>query len=254
MKSEVRHKLQTNYLADKAGHAIESTRPFAMWILLGVLALALVGVILGWIQSAAHQKSAVAWSEYFFASNDAKELSNIYEDNPGTIAGLWALQSEADMELSRGMDAVYMDRQQGDDTIKKAKSLYEKVLDKARDPMLLSRATLGLAQAYEAMGDIEKAVGEYKKVLGMDGTGTALAAELQRRVDWLQSKDSQQFYAWYREFHPTPSPPVSVPSDLNKLPTTPDLKFEPVVPSAAGPKDSPASAPGATPEVPQGTP
>ncbi len=39
MKSERRHELQTNVLANQAGQAIEKTKPFANLVLLGIAAV-----------------------------------------------------------------------------------------------------------------------------------------------------------------------------------------------------------------------
>jgi hypothetical protein len=126
------------------------------------------------------------------------------------------------------MDSVYVDREQADTLFRRARSNYSGILEKSNDPMLRARATLGMAQAFEGSGEVDKAIAEYKNVLAMTQVPAAMTAEVQRRMDWLQSAGSKDFYAWYRDFRPAPAAPVNVPGDLKSLPGLPDFQLPPL--------------------------
>ncbi len=243
MKSERRHELQTNVLANQAGQAIEKTKPFANLVLLGIAAVVVLALIFGFWQSQAQRRIATAWSEYYFAaaSGDADQLAPVYEDYASTPAAGWARQAEADSQLSRGLDTFYLDRQQADDLFKSARSGYEAILDETNDSLLRSRATIGLAQVLESQGEVEKAIAEYKKLLTMEGVTQVMATEYQRRIEWLQGQDSQDFYAWYKSFNPAPAAPLNLPTDLGTVPAVPDINFPKLPESPVTPPADPNS-------------
>jgi hypothetical protein len=239
-------ELEANELARRATSALERTRPALGWLGIGLGALAVVVLGWGWWSTQVQKKSAQAWSDFYFASGDPDQLIAVYEDHPDSIAAHWARQTEADSQVARGMDSVYVDREQADTLFRRARSNYSSILEKSNDPMLRARATLGMAQAFEGSGEIDKAIAEYKNVLAMTQVPAAMMAEVQRRMDWLQSPGSKDFYAWYRDFRPAPAAPVNVPGDLKSLPGLPDFQLPPLqnspgsgTPGAAFDSDSP---------------
>jgi hypothetical protein len=104
-----------------------------------------------------------------------------------------------------------------------------------------------MAQAFEGSGEIDKAIAEYKNVLAMTQVPAAMTAEVQRRMDWLQSPGSKDFYAWYRDFRPAPAAPVDVPGDLKSLPGLPDFQLPPLQNSPATGSPEAASGSGSPP-------
>lgn len=221
-------ELEANELARRASTALERTRPALGWLGIGLGVLALAALGWGWWSTQVQKKSAQAWSDFYFASGDPDQLIAVYEDHPDSIAALWARQTEADSQVARGMDSVYVDREQADTLFRRARSNYSGILEKSNDPMLRARATLGMAQAFEGSGEVDKAIAEYKNVLAMTQVPAAMTAEVQRRMDWLQSAGSKDFYAWYRDFRPAPAAPVNVPGDLKSLPGLPDFQLPPL--------------------------
>jgi hypothetical protein len=239
-------ELEANELARRATTALERTRPALGWLGISLGVLALVALGWGWWSTQVQKKSAQAWSDFYFASGDPDQLIAVYEDHPDSIAAQWARQSEADSQVARGMDSVYVDREQADTLFRRARSNYSGILEKSNDPMLRARATLGLAQAFEGSGEVDKAIAEYKNVLAMTQVPAAMTSEVQRRMEWLQSPGSKDFYAWYRDFRPAPAAPVNVPGDLKSLPGLPDFQLPPL-------QSSPATAPATgTPEAASG--
>jgi hypothetical protein len=77
MKSERRHELQTNYLADWLTHKIETIRPYLNMILIAVALVALAAIVGAFVTGEQSTRAAVAWTDYFSAaaqSNPARYL------------------------------------------------------------------------------------------------------------------------------------------------------------------------------------
>ncbi len=168
MKSEQRHQLQTNVLANQAGKAIEQAKPYTAITIGGIAVFALLGI--GWAiwHNSSLKANSSAWSEYYFANGKPDQLVAVYEDYPSSSAAEWARQAEADSRMEEGLDLVFRDRKTANELFEKAKKNYEVVSESATQPALRARATLGLAQAYESLGDNEKAIAQYKKLQQMD--------------------------------------------------------------------------------------
>ena len=66
MKTERRHELETNQLADSLGHWADAIRPYANSILVGILALVVAAAVYR-AQRRTAAETAAAWDEYFAA-------------------------------------------------------------------------------------------------------------------------------------------------------------------------------------------
>jgi hypothetical protein len=227
MKSERRHDLQSNELAHSLGTGIEKVQPFAQYIVGGVVIAALLAVGWGVYTSFAKKSAAAAWTEYYFTINtgDAESFKAIAADHPGSAAAIWAEQTAGDEYLADGIDALYKDRGQGVELLNKAISSYEVVKNKAQTTELRTRAELGLAQAYESLGQIDKAKALYQQVIAA-GLQPAITTVATNRVEFLNSQAGKDFYAWFDKLKPAPAMPLKLPGDLNVPPTSPNLKFD----------------------------
>src|SRR6476661_6924188 len=109
MKSQRRHELQTNYLADHLGTAVQTGRPYAMWAVLAVAALIVLGIGYGIYASQMHKANAAAWGDYYFntRAGDPEVFRQVAEDHPRTMAAHWAMQAWADSQLMIGLDQAY---------------------------------------------------------------------------------------------------------------------------------------------------
>jgi hypothetical protein len=247
MKSEERHKLETNYLADHLGDGISKVKPFVNLILGGIVVLIFGGLIYAYFQNATAKKNAEAWNEMFLADGDADQLTRVYEDYEGTLAAPWARQRQADNQLARAIDQVYTDKDQALELVKQAKENYEAVLTDSTDSMLRARATLGLAKACETEGDAEGALSNYKRLLTMDIDNKVLSEEVTRRVAWLESDQSKEFLTWFKSFQPTKAAPLGLPSNLNQTPAVPDMTLPEYKPAGPGIVPAPGQETIATP-------
>lgn len=244
MKTQRRHELQTNELADYLGRHIQQIRPHAKALSIG--AVALVAMILGYLYFASQHasQSGSGWSDYFTAFGDrsADRLEEAATRHAGTTAGLWARQAAGDIKLASGAGLLYTDRKEADKNLKQAEQHFKAVEKEAGGAtMLVERARFGLAQVYESLCDVKKAREYYQKVANAN-PNSALGKAAQRRFDHLGEDSVKRWYAWFERQEPVlasrgkpagkEEPKVS--ENLEDLSEKPDLNFPTVEP----PKDA----------------
>jgi tetratricopeptide (TPR) repeat protein len=248
MKSDSNNPLQANALASELDKRIDQIKPMIGWIVLGVLALSGVVLVWGVVVSLHEQREAAAWNGFYLASGsgDAAQLQPIIEEYPTSKASIWARQMVADSDLLKGTEALLVDKDEAVESLKKAAEGYEALLAETTDPNIQTRAQIGLAQAYESMGEVAKASEAWDQVAS-NAKSEAFAKHAKSRLEWLASDNAKSFYKWFAEFKPEPKPQLNLPPNLNTLPGMPDLKLPelPAAPPAA--TTAPADAPAATP-------
>ncbi len=226
MKSEERHSLQTNYLADKLGGTIDQVKPVSQWLVTGAV-VALVALV-GWglYSSFSRAGTAKAWTQYYFSMNNAspEDFVMVANSHPGSSAALWALQTAGDELLAQGIDSLYRDRKRGEEQISEAIEHFEQVKQKAYQAEIRVRALLGLAQAHESIGELDKAKDYYQQVIS-ENYQTAITNIAATRKAFLETSGGKDFYAWFSTQKPVTSAPPKI--DLNSPPSTPDLQFTP---------------------------
>jgi hypothetical protein len=273
MKSERRHELQTNALADWVGHQIDAVKPHAGLIL--TLIVAIIAVLVTWmyfLQSGA-SSSTEAWSDFLSAADesDPVKLGEMAQRHAGEPASLWAVLLAADVHLAQGAQQAFTDRAAAEKSLAQAVKSYETVLNELREPVLRRRALFGLAEANEALfgvtGDkqhLEAALANYGQV-EKEWPESALGRSAKQKKESLETKSAQEFLVWFSNQTPEPPPTPSSSSgglgalpgatgglDLSKLPSAGDLTLpeEPAQPATepnppAGESSQPA--PEATP-------
>jgi len=237
MKSERKQIQESNLLADKIEQMAIKLKTI-MPAVLAVTAVVVLGLLAyGFYTSVKEAESAKGWTKLYFADTDTSDLTAISTDFSGTVAGLWAKQTSADANMSRALEKVYLDRDLAEEFYKEAIADYRAVAEKSSDPFLVGRANYGLAQASEGMGDQEKALSYYRKVIANKGMGAELIAEATKRVAWLESDPGSEFYTWFKANRAS-SPVLNANPGLNApLPANPDIAFPPK------PSDAPAVTP-----------
>lgn len=230
MKSERKQIQESNLLADKIEqHAIKLKK--ALPAIVAVTTVVVLGLLAyGFYTSVQEKESAKGWTALYFADTDTADLTAISSDFKGTAAGLWAKQTAGDANMSRALEKVYLDRDLAEQFYKEAIEQYGSVAEKSTDPFLIGRANFGLAQASEGMGDHDKALSYYRKVITNKAMGVELIAEATKRVAWLESKAGEEFYAWYKTSRSS-SPVLDVnPTTPSPLPNEPNMSFPPMTP------------------------
>ena len=263
MKSERRHELQTNYLADWLTHKIEAIRPYLNMILIAVALVVLAAVVGAFVTGEQSTRAAVAWTDYFSAAaqSNPDRLRTVAEAHPGTLPGLWALQNEADLELARGIRALYTNRDEAKEAFERAQKLYQQVADANPSETLLKYgAWFGLAQTYECSNKLSEARDEYKKIIAASPQ-SSVGKEADKRLKQLDDQDNLAWLKWFASQKPRPATGtpgglpsgLELPSDLGALPDRPDLTFPggisggttvapPATPAPTTPDTAPAPA------------
>lgn len=235
MKAERRHELKHNELADWIGELAEGLKPHATGVLIGLAILA--AIVLGsvWYFNLETATASRAWSQYFYAFNERdpqKVLHNLATEQSGSKAAWWALEAYADINSGEGAALLYSDRAEAKKRLEAAKEAYLKV-EGSGDPMLKTRAQLGLGKVYESLCDPEKAREYYDKVATSQkdlAIGKAAAADANRMKDTREV----EFLAWFEKQtpkRPAPMPGVggmspALPTDLPDRPTIPFPKLD----------------------------
>jgi predicted negative regulator of RcsB-dependent stress response len=230
MKSERRHELQHNELADWLAKTAKTIKPYQNMAMAAV-ALVLI-VIVGytlWSRESTAQTTQ-AWDELNVAletvqtTRNLEPLSKVIEDYPDTNVAYTAKAVLADLHLGTGCDRLFENKARAQEELNKAIASYEAVLKGSRTPDLQERATFGLARAKESKGDAEslaQAEKLYKNVVAKWPKGAYAVAAQQRAKD-LERPTTKRFYDDFRNFDPKPSfsaEPGDRPDfDLNSLP------------------------------------
>ena len=234
MKTERRHELKTNELADWLGRNVQASQPYLRLIVGGALVVALL--LVGGIYYVNNQaiRQGDAWQEFYAATenpNREESLRDVAQRYGDTEVGQWARNMLADIELTNGSRHMFEDRSKANELLASAEQDYQIVAESANDPYLKRRALMGLAQSLEAVNRIERAKIQYAEIKNNwpDSYIGKSAAQSLKRVE-----NQGDFYDWF--FDQQPSPSAALTGGMNfgeDLPSTPD--------NTGGFLDSPAS-------------
>ena len=180
-------------------------------------------VAFAYITNRGKQNQAQAWSAFFQAYERGAEvdrLTEVAESYADTEAGLWALQSAADVNLAEGTQDMFRDREQARAELEEAEVNYTSVAQRTNDPLLKQRAMFGQAQSLESMGNFGAAEQKYQEV-AEQWPASGVGQLAQRRLEMLQRPATREWYAWFAEQEPAPSP-LADPSLFNDLPSLPE--------------------------------
>ncbi|HKD36624.1 MAG TPA: tetratricopeptide repeat protein [Pirellulales bacterium] len=198
MKTERRHELQSNELADFLTDMGEKAKPYAKG-LLGVVLAALV-IVLAYIYLTQRAKSedAQSWNEAWKAidSRNDDDLRDVIKRYPNKPAALWSQLVLADDELSRGVAGLFAQRSAGRDLLTSAADDYRYVAEHSTLPLVREQALFGLGRAEESLNELAKAREAYESVAKSYPNGPyAKRAEL--RLAQLNRDSAKVFYDWF---------------------------------------------------------
>lgn len=270
MKTDRRHELQTNVLADWIGKHLQQVQGYSKTILaviLLVIAAAVGGTFLVQGQSA---RSQAGWNQFFlaFGERDPEALEIVATANQGTTAGVWARLAEADLKLDEGIRDLYTNRDNAKKNLAEAERNYLAVDMAGTSPLLRERAWFGLGQVYESLAELDKAKQYYGKLVSNSPT-SALGKEAKVRSDALSDESMAKWYNWFA--NQTPRPPAipgmlegfglpDDPRELGNISDRPDLSFPEFPPIGPKPEatapsdDSPEPGPDLNSPAPQSAP
>jgi hypothetical protein len=206
MKTERRHELATNELADWLGDTIERVKPYSTAITGTVLACALLAGAYVYYTRTSASKIEAGWSQYFDALDEGnpEALRGVADEYATTPAGHWSRLSLADSMLAKGVQQLFEDRDAAEESLKEAVAGYTEVIKQApRESLLAERATFGLAEAFESLGELSQAREQYNAVLEHWKQG-AFTGQAEKRLADLDRDSTQEFYDWFANQHPKP--------------------------------------------------
>ncbi len=225
MKSDRRHELETNVLANRLGAVIETGRPVGGLVLIGIVLIIVAALGYGAFTSWTHKANSEAWTEFYLLDDgNAEAFNTVVESFPSSSAAPWARQAMGDSQLARGIDLLYTNRATGETMIGDAVTSYKAVLDSTYDNELRYKAMLGLAQAYESLGKLDDAIKQFEQV-EKSPAPAAITKLARERIEWLRNDASKNFYRWFASLKPAPDAPPPLPNNLSVPPTAPDISF-----------------------------
>jgi len=246
MKSQRRHELEHNVLADWLGKKFKEIQPYVNLILGGVLAVLIVFLGYTWWSRQAAGQTAEAWNEFYKALSEGKpsDFDAVSEKYPGTTVDHFATVIAADERLASGCHQLFVNKASANQELRRAVDGYLAVLESPQ-PMLRQRATYGLARAYESLGELEKAVEYYEQVTKNWPQG-AYTAFAERQLADLQKPSTKKWYDQFAKFDPAPQyteepgkrPKFSLDTLKEDAPAEPKLELQ-----EKGPDDKAKQAP-----------
>jgi tetratricopeptide (TPR) repeat protein len=259
MKAQHRHELQTNQLALWIENAIEQMKPYARAIIGVLVALAIVLGVYAYLGMVERRTEAAASEQLINAIDSPSpiELQNTMDSYRGTQPAVIAQLILAERMLDDGSNALFLNKQSGRESLFKAAEAFATVEKETRDSILRSWALYGLARSHESMGDLDRARGDYERLIKEypEGSLTDAAKTHLNRIDQPTTK---QFYDWFAKQEPRPPAAENLPGvpglkpsfNLEESQSAPqgDVKLPSAMPSSNSPASSrsgvsPPSAP-----------
>lgn len=247
MKREHRHELQTHELQEWSLEAKLFLERYATAIVVGICAVALLGVgFWAWRQSVARGENE-AWAHLTVATSH-QQFAEVADKFPGTDVARWARLREAELLLDEGVQAEFSSRELSKTQLKTAEERFRALLDDRRlTPAQRQRALFGLASVLEATSDsnLAPAIDAYEEVISEFGEDSVFGKLAKERIAALKKPEAAAFYAWFHNQNPQPRD-RDRPADLDSR-MRHDLSTPPL--SGDDPKGESSGADGGSPPV-----
>lgn len=251
MKSERRHELQHNDLAEWIVKGYEGVRPYKNTILgVGLLAIVLLIGMMLW-QSHSIAQAGGAWGSMglplfqpiFVDERTIGSMQKTIADYPSTSAADWAKVFQGDTALMVGANQLFTDKKRGVEYLTQARKYYEDALPTLTIPAAKEQAMFGKARAIEALiqdqAQLDEALKAYQELNRSFPQGMFKTVAEQRIEQLSKPADHSDVLKFYRALAQyTPKPPAKNSlKDLGPLPEP-----EPTTPTrGSGSPTSPAS-------------
>lgn len=230
MKSERRHQLETNILADWLGKNLEALESHKTTIAVGFAIFLALGLVVVFANSGADPAAANQWRSYYsaFVNNDpTPDLEKfVKEQKLATPAVFWGKKALADRYLARGTQMLFLNQKEAKEKLEDAEKLYVEIEKNAGTQTdLRNEARFGLARTAESLGRIDEAkkiMGELVKLGNESSLGKAAAESLKR----LENPRTVEALAWFAQQKPAlPKGHPNLGGIGGDLPDRPDLSF-----------------------------
>ena len=231
MKSERRHELQQNELADQLDKARTWIEPYAVPILLVVIAVTVIGMGYNFMTTRAVSDRSEATFDLLLSSNtlpgaeaDAEAYNQVVTKFPESPQANIASLAKGDIFLSRAINAMFRDRDEANSLLGDAEKAYQAAMEGSTSNLIRSRAQFGLAQTAEAKPDLAAAKEAYEKVIAYNES-EAMVELAKRRIADLENADVKEFAEWFAKQEPTNFQPAEIPG----MPSGVNLPDQPTI-------------------------
>src|SRR5262245_54330429 len=122
MKSEKRHELETNYLANWMGQVYKRSESYHKTNFSVLVEVILELAVLAVARRFTGRGSDAAWDRFYAATaaGNHVELERLAEEYPGTTVAHWALAVSADVRLANATMQVFSDKPSAGGELQKA--------------------------------------------------------------------------------------------------------------------------------------
>lgn len=156
-----------------------------------------------------------AWTKLLTATSADEYIDIANAANSGSAAA-WASYMAAQQYYTQAIASLLVNRETADLNLNKAKTAYEKALDRARqnkDDELANTAELGLARTLEMQGKLTEAIELYDKI-AKAATGTSIGDKAAACAALLRKPEATTFYQALATYKPQP---VTAPPGFGNL-------------------------------------
>lgn len=236
MKSEERHQLEQNELADGVARLIQTVRPYLAYVF--IAALAIIGAVVGYTYwtSAQARAEEEAWRE-FMAATDETQFETLISRYPNSKAVPYARLRVADYKFEQGRKALLNNHAKAIALLDQAVKIYDE-LAQAAPVDVKEQALFCMGMAIESKSAVSEAKGVYERVVS-NFPGSEWAMRAQSRIQQLDTPQAKEFYAALTNYKPItastdlppldkdagppPAPPgVTPPQTPTDIPAPPD--------------------------------
>jgi hypothetical protein len=232
MKSEHRHQLETNILADWLGKQLEGLEQHKTTIVAAFAILVALGLVVVFATSGEDPVASQQWSFYHaaFANPDPTTfLAGILDKNTSSnSATLWTKKTLADRYLGRGTQMLFLNKTEAVEKLEEAQKLYTDVERSAGSNLeLLHEARFGLARVMESLdrGDEAKKIYVNLAKLGPETSLGKAAADAIKRLENPRNIETLAWFAQQKPNLPKGHPPLGGEGMNLNLPDRPDFTF-----------------------------
>ena len=216
MKSERRHDLQTNVLADWLGGKVAKIQANASWVGGGFLLILIVVVFLfvrqnrlasvaseGWTrfqQARSGGLVAISQQQPLALNNAVRDLEDIAREYASDPIAAYAHLTLGDLLLQNGRTQYSLNKTAARDAFQAAARYYQMVVESTKSPDIKNRALFCQGKSLEWQLKLSQAKEIYQKVSGPYGP------EAEARIRNLDHKGTEAFYKQFAEWKPKPKP------------------------------------------------
>ena len=248
MNTERRHELQQNELAAYLNKANTYIEPYSKQILVGVVAVFVIGIGYAFYSSEQEAASSAATFQLIQRTNvenvDAEALDEISSAYPDTASGKLAKLYEGLAIVQDATRDIYLEREIATDSLNEGIRILTALASSSDDKLIKSRANFGVAIANESLSELDAAVKAYEQVITI-AESEAMVENANDRIASLNRPASKEFLAWFKteKFQPVASPnldPSSPPTSLpfsTSIPDSPFLETKPESSEETAPRD-----------------